>query len=98
MQFRKKDIEYIEKLTRIKLSEQERGELVLQLTKILNYVNKLKEVNTDKISYDGYLQESSKKNVLRKDEVKQSLSNKEVLENAPQKEGDFFKVAKIIDN
>ncbi len=98
MGFESKDIEYIEKLARIKLNKDEKKEIATQLSKILDYVNKLKELRTDDAKIGSLFEEGKKQNVFREDKVKKSLPPQEVLKNAPQKEGGFFKVPKVIGN
>ncbi len=96
MQFENKDLEYIEKLARIKLTVEERKEIAGQLSKILDYVDKLKKVKIDNNESDVFLQKREKKNILRPDKIRKSLAVEDALKNAPQRKGDFFKVPKII--
>ncbi len=63
----KKTVEYVAQLARINLSEEEKSSLGKQLSKILDYIDKLKELDTDKVSPLRNLHES--KDVLREDKV-----------------------------
>ncbi len=90
-----KDVEYAAKLARLKLTKEEKKMYSKQLGDILNYINKLNELDTSKIEPTSHVVSIS--NVFRKDEVKPSLSSEEVLSNAPKKEKGFFKVKKVIE-
>ena len=63
----KKTVEYVAQLARINLSEEEKSSLGKQLSKILDYIDKLKELDTDKVSPLRNLHESI--DVLREDKV-----------------------------
>ncbi|MCM8798708.1 MAG: Asp-tRNA(Asn)/Glu-tRNA(Gln) amidotransferase subunit GatC [Candidatus Omnitrophica bacterium] len=66
-----------------------------QLDRILEYINKLKEVEVEGIEPTTGV--FPLKNVLRQDEIKPSLGIKEVMEMAIVKENNQFKVPKIIE-
>ncbi len=84
----------LEKLARLELSESERSGMISDLKNILDMVEKLKEVDTMGIAPLIYLNEDA--NQLREDEVKNELSNEEALKNAPDRDGEFFIVPKVI--
>lgn len=89
-----KNIEYVSKLARIALNPEEIKKFTPQLSKILDYINKLNELNTENVKPTTHVIDI--KNVLRKDENKKSLNRDKVLKNAPDKEDGCFKVPKII--
>ncbi len=89
-----KDVEYIAKLARLEYSDEEKKTFTKQFNTILEYIDKLNELNTDDIEPLSHVIELS--NVVREDEVKQSLPVEEVLKNAPSKTDTFFKVPKVI--
>ncbi len=89
-----KNIEYVAKLARIELTLKEIEKITPQLSKILDYINKLNELDTEKVVPTTHVVDL--KNVLRKDEVKKSLDRKKALQNTPDKEDGCFKVPKII--
>ena len=64
------------------------------LQKILDLVEKLEEVNVDGVEPLIYM--TDEKNVLRKDVVKDMVTKEEALQNAPQRDSDYFKVPKVI--
>jgi aspartyl-tRNA(Asn)/glutamyl-tRNA(Gln) amidotransferase subunit C len=64
------------------------------LEKILEMCEKLNEVDTEGVEPLIYM--SDNENVLREDEVVQSISHEDALKNAPKKDSDFFRVPKVI--
>ncbi|MFH1460737.1 MAG: Asp-tRNA(Asn)/Glu-tRNA(Gln) amidotransferase subunit GatC [Candidatus Omnitrophota bacterium] len=94
MSISKEDVKYVAKLSRIKLKDQAIDGFTSQLDKILKYIEKLNHLDTENTPATSHALDL--KNVVRKDENKTSLSNKEVLQNAPAQENGQFKVPKII--
>lgn len=82
-------------LARLRLSEEEIELFQKDLGEMLEYVRQLQEVDTTGLAPMSHPQ--SLRNVLREDVVGQSLPVDEALKNAPEREGDFFKVPKVID-
>jgi aspartyl-tRNA(Asn)/glutamyl-tRNA(Gln) amidotransferase subunit C len=82
-------------LARIELSVEESGKLALQFKDILDFIDKLKEINIENISPTSHV--LSVNTVLRDDQPVKSLPIDKTLKNAPLKEGNFFGVPKIID-
>jgi len=91
----KQIVEYVAKLARVSLSKEEEETIAGQFHKILDYVNKLKEANVDGI--EPMRAAVPERDVLREDKVVPSTLKEEILNNAPSREGDYFKVAKIIE-
>ena len=85
----------LEKLSKLRLSEDEREEVSNVLDKILSMINKLDEVDTKGIKPLIYIHEES--NVLRADKVNDMLETEEGLKNAPKRIGNYFAVPKIIN-
>ncbi|MCD6129626.1 MAG: Asp-tRNA(Asn)/Glu-tRNA(Gln) amidotransferase subunit GatC [Deltaproteobacteria bacterium] len=81
-------------LSRISLKEDETDRFTEQLGTILDYMNKLNELDVEDIDPAFHIVEFN--NVFRDDKVKASLVLDEALKNAPKKEGAFFKVPRII--
>ncbi|MHC4130923.1 MAG: Asp-tRNA(Asn)/Glu-tRNA(Gln) amidotransferase subunit GatC [Planctomycetota bacterium] len=91
----KSQVEKIAKLSRLKLTEQEVREFTGQLSAIIDYVEKMNELDTKDVEPLAHCLPIH--NVFRSDEPKESLGTEKVLSNAPQTDGDFFKVPKILD-
>lgn len=90
----KKDVEYLSKLIRIELKEEEKEILVKEIGKIIDYVSQLNKVNTENIEPTYHV--IPIKNVFREDIPETSFSKEEILKNAPDKDKNFFKVPRII--
>ncbi len=86
----------VAKLSRLDLSEEEIAEFTGQLSSILGYVAKMNELDTTGVEPLAHCLPIS--NVFREDIVKESLGTERTLANAPQRDGEFFKVPKIIDS
>ena len=95
MKVDKQLISKLEKLARLELSQEERSILSKDLESILQMVEKLQELDTSSVQPLVYV--SEEENVLREDEVRNQLSQQEALKNAPDQDGTFFKVPKVID-
>ena len=91
----KEDVEKVATLARLEFSEQEKEELVAQLNRILEYMEKLNELDTTDIEPTTHV--VPLKNVFREDIVQPSLPRKKVFANAPAHEDGFFKVPRVID-
>jgi aspartyl-tRNA(Asn)/glutamyl-tRNA(Gln) amidotransferase subunit C len=87
-------VEYIAKLAKLDFSDSEKDKIAGELDKILQYMEKLNELETGGIEPLSHPTELS--NVMRPDEVKPPLSAEEALKNAPSKGKGFFKVPKVI--
>lgn len=88
------DIKHVAHLACLKLTEEQTFKFQKQFDNILSYVEKLKTLDTKNILPLSHA--TSLENVFRKDEIKSSLKIEDTLANAPQKEGNFFKVPKVI--
>ena len=86
----------VAKLSRLELTEAEVEEFTGQLSAILDYVEKMNELDTDGVEPIAHCLPIS--NVFRQDRVKESLGTEKALANAPQRDGNFFKVPKILDD
>ena len=81
-------------LSKLEFDEKAKEGLKKDLQRILELVEKLEEVNVDGVEPLIYL--TDEKNVLRKDAVKDTVTKEEALQNAPQRDSDYFKVPKVI--
>jgi len=91
----KKTVEYVANLARINLAQEEKEALTKQLSKILDYIDKLEEVDTAQLEPMRNLHDA--KGALRKDEAKLSEQRERILDNSPSREGDYFKIPKVIE-
>lgn len=81
-------------LARLEFEEADKKEMINDLNRMLDFVNKLNELDTSGVEPLVYLNDV--KNNLRPDEVKKEISQKQALSNAPQKDSDYFKVPKVV--
>ena len=88
------DVEYLSKLARIELKEEEKKKFEKELLKILEYIEKLNEVNTENVLPTYHV--LPVKNVFRDDTVEEFPFKEKIIENAPDREKNLFKVPRII--
>jgi len=90
----KKDVEKVAKLARLEISEDEKEKYVQQLGAILQFVEKLNEVDTQGVEPTAQI--TGLENVMRKDEVSRGENREKLLSNAPQTEDGFIKVKAVL--
>ncbi len=95
MQVDDKLIEKLAHLSRLEFENEAKEEIKNDLTRILSFVEKLNELNTDNIEPLVYMTEEI--NVLRDDEVKQVITQEEALKNAPKRDSDYFRVPRVVE-
>lgn len=88
-------VRYIAHLSRLELTPEEEEKFTRQLTDILKYVEKLKELDTSNVAPTSHV--LSINNVFREDELRFPLSVEQALSNAPQSRKNQFQVPRIID-
>ncbi|HAE87757.1 TPA: Asp-tRNA(Asn)/Glu-tRNA(Gln) amidotransferase GatCAB subunit C [Candidatus Marinimicrobia bacterium] len=94
MSISREEVLHIAKLARLSLSEEEITMYTHQLGDILNYVQKLNELNIDDVEPMKHVLDMV--NVLREDKDLPSLSREDVLKNAPEHDEEFFKVPRVL--
>src|SRR5215467_8920028 len=106
-----KDVTYVADLANLELSEDERTRMVRDLNSILGHVDSLSELDTkdvppmaqvsDRFGIDESKQGSERFAYASRDDVheglRKSLPHEIALENAPDSDGTFFKVPKVIE-
>ena len=95
MDLERREVEHIAKLSRIALAPGELETFPRQLGAILGYVETLKELDVTKV--EPLVHPGDLRNVFRDDVPKPGLSNDDAVGNAPEKEGPFFKVPRVIE-
>ena len=89
------DVAKVARLARLKLSDEETVSLAGQLSRILDYVAILDELDVDNVEPMVHAVDLS--NVLRPDELTPSLPRTAALANAPKTDGKYFLVPAIIE-
>jgi aspartyl-tRNA(Asn)/glutamyl-tRNA(Gln) amidotransferase subunit C len=106
-----KDVAYVADLANLELTEEERARMLRDLNSILGYVERLSELETDKVApmaqvSDRYGTDNSRQGSDRfayatredlKDGLRKSLPHEVALKNAPDTDGTFFQVPKVIE-
>ena len=95
MEFDKKSLLKLGKLARISISDDKLNNLSKDLNSILEFVDQLKEIKTDQV--DPTSNSLYQKLEVRDDKVDTKNSAEDILENAPEKEMNFFVVPKVIE-
>lgn len=95
MAINKDTLNYVANLARIELSSQELEKLSSQLQGIVDFIDQLSKVDVAKVMPTSHILPMN--NVSRIDSPCKALPSDKVLMNAPQKEGDFFVVPKVIE-
>jgi aspartyl-tRNA(Asn)/glutamyl-tRNA(Gln) amidotransferase subunit C len=95
MSIDKDTVKHISKLARISLDEGKIENLSKNLSSIIAFIEKLNELNTDKITPLTSVINASM--TLRKDEDKNEKIRDQILKNSPDKNEEFFVVPKVIE-
>ena len=82
-------------LARLEFTPEKEQEMLTDLNKILNWVDKLSELNTDNI--EPLIHMSEEVNVMREDVAQNTISHEAALQNAPKKDSDYFRVPKVME-
>ena len=95
MSIDKDTVKHISKLARISLDEKKINNLSKDLSSIIKFIEKLNELNTDKVIPLTSIINASLKS--REDEVKDGKIRDQILKNSPEKSEEFFVVPKVVD-
>jgi len=91
-----KDVEYVATLAQLTLDDAAKARMLEDMGKILGYIEKLNELNTDGVEPMMHVLDLA--NVYREDVVEPSLNHDLALKNAPNTDGEYFLVPRILDN
>lgn len=91
----RQEVEYVAKLARLNLTEEEAEKYTEQLNAILEFAGKLNELDTGNIEPTSHVLDVY--NVMRDDEVRPSVDREKALLNAPDEEDGQFKVPAVMD-
>ncbi len=95
MKITRQEVEHVALLARLKFNETEKERFTTQLNSILEYMDKLKELDTSQV--EPTFHAVTRKNVFREDQVLPSSPQDLTLSNAPDGDRGFFRVPKIIE-
>jgi aspartyl-tRNA(Asn)/glutamyl-tRNA(Gln) amidotransferase subunit C len=91
----KDQVKHVAHLARLAVTDEEAEMLTEQLDKIIGFAEELNELDTDNVEPTTHVLEL--KNVLREDEVRNSVSVDEAMRNAPAQKDGQFKVPNILE-
>ena len=107
MKVSEKDVRYVEDLANLELTEAERARMVKDLNSILDYIDRLNQLDTanvapmaqvsDRYGHPPKTGTARFEHAMRADAPGKSLGREAALANAPETDGVFFKVPKVIE-
>ena len=101
-----KDVSYVADLANLELTPEERTRMLKDLNSILGYIDRLNELDTSNVEpmaqvASRYGQAGSQADeflyAMRQDQLRPCLPHQDALKNAPETDGTFFKVPKVIE-
>ena len=95
MKITAEEVERVAGLARLRLTAEEKSHLTRQLNDILEYMDKLNQLDTAQVEPFTHALETV--NALREDAITNQPNTEALLANAPDRDGAFFKVPKIIE-
>ena len=95
MSIDKDTVKHISKLARISLDDKKISSLSKDLSSIMKFIEKLNELNTDKVTPLTSIISASLKS--REDDVKDGKIRDQILKNSPEKNEEFFVVPKVVE-
>ncbi len=95
MKVTRDQVRHIAALARLRFDAAEEKEIAAQMTRILDYVEKLNELNLDGVEPMSHVLDLY--NVVRPDEARSRITREEALSNAPDADDAYFRVPKVIE-
>ncbi|MGA8941490.1 MAG: Asp-tRNA(Asn)/Glu-tRNA(Gln) amidotransferase subunit GatC [Thermoactinomyces sp.] len=95
MAISKEEVYKVATLARLKLTEQEADQFTSQLNDILEFANKLNELDTENVQPTSHVLPIH--NVFREDEVRPSIDREKALQNAPEQRDGMFYVPAVFE-
>ena len=95
MKLDEKMVDKIASLSKLEFNNQERASILKDMNKMLEFVDQLNELDTSEV--EPLIHMSDEINILREDDVVQSISQEEALKNAPSKDSTYFKMPRVLN-
>lgn len=89
------DVQYIARLARLRFSESEQEEMAAQMSRILDYMEQLNQLDTSGVPPMSHVLDLT--NVFREDQAQQRIERDEALGKAPDADHEHFRVPKVIE-
>ncbi len=96
MKIDKDTVDKLSTLAKLEFENEAKDGIVNDLSRIITFIEKLNELDTEGVEPLIYM--SDEVNVMRDDEVRVEITQDQALKNAPEKDSDYFRVHKVIDN
>ena len=94
MAISREEVRHIAKLARLEFTEAEEETLAEDMSRILDYMDMLNELDTSEVEPMTHVLDLA--HVVRTDSVKERISQEDALKNAPDTDGEYFRVPKVI--
>lgn len=94
MKVTKEMVERLAELAKLEFTDEEKLEFIGDFNKILAFIEKLNEVDTEGVDPLVYITDN--KNITREDVLKTEITKEEGLKNAPLHDSDYIKVPKVL--
>jgi len=95
MKVSEQDVGHVADLAHLELTGEERARLLRDLNSILDYIARLNQLDTSAVA--PLAQVGGRGSVVRSDQTRPSLAREAALANAPESDGTFFEVPKVIE-
>jgi aspartyl-tRNA(Asn)/glutamyl-tRNA(Gln) amidotransferase subunit C len=95
MKITEKEIDRLAELSKLQFNDEDKKAIAGDLDKIIAFIEKLNTVDTENV--EPLLFITDEVNVLREDDVKIEVTQKEALKNAPLKDSDYIKIPKVLN-
>lgn len=89
------EVEHVAQLAHLGISEEEADKFSGQLSQILEYFSRLSQIDTEGLRPTSHT--LPLENIFRHDEPSPSYDREAILANAPLRDGDYFRVRKVIE-
>ncbi len=103
MKVTEKDVAYVADLANLELTDQERQRMLKDLNSILDYIDRLNELDTSDVPPMAQISarlgqpKDGNATAWREDVLVPCLPHADAMKNAPESDGEFFKVPKVIE-
>lgn len=94
MAISREEVQHVAQLARLDLSAEKEEQMAEEMSQILEYVDKLNELDTSGVPPMSHVLDVT--NVFRDDDIESRIDQDQALEPAPDREGGYFKVPKVV--
>jgi len=95
MKISDKTVDHIAHLARLEFEGDKKAAIKKDMEKIISFIDKLQEIDTENVEPLIFM--TNEVNSLREDDPIVSLTQDQVLKNAPKKDSDYFRIPKVLD-